>query len=292
MAAIVQKNSREERRIIFEETRKIYGKDRRLIESISFSKDNQRVIAEDTEVAVPTDRYDVPAKVLVSRKKSLEAAAEYPGLKVCVLNFASASNPGGGVTKGSNAQEESICRCSTLYPCISDEPIVSLFHNAHREALKSGRMNPLYNNDCIYTPKVTVFRDDNTEQVLDEASWYEIDVLSCAAPNLRNIPSNAMNPDSGDKAASIRPADLLELHKKRISRCLAIAVENGAEAMILGAFGCGAFQNPPDIVAEAMSRVIRDYLGCFKVIEFAVYCQPVNTTNYDVFERVLSPICD
>ncbi len=212
------------------------------MDCVSFSKDNQRVIAEEMEVTAPADRYDAPAKVLVSQKRSLEAA-------------------------------------------------VILFHNARREALKSGRMNALYNNDCIYTPKVTVFRDDSTEKVLEEASWYEIDVVSCAAPNLRNIPGNAMNPDSGSKKADIQPADLLALHKKRISRVLDIAVANGAEVMILGAFGCGAFRNPPDIVAEAMSEVLGDYLKCFKVIEFAVYCQPMETRNYDVFKRVLSPVC-
>ena len=75
----MNKKPSEERKEIFEETRRIYGRDRRLADSISFSQDNQRVITEDMEVAPPG----------------------YPGMKVCVLNFASASNPGGGVAKGS-----------------------------------------------------------------------------------------------------------------------------------------------------------------------------------------------
>ena len=97
----MNKKPSEERKEIFEETRWIYGRDRRLADSRSFSQDNQRVITEDMEVVPPAGRYDAPAKMLVSQRRCLEAAAGYPGMKVCVLNFASASNPGGGVAKGS-----------------------------------------------------------------------------------------------------------------------------------------------------------------------------------------------
>ncbi len=68
---------------------------------------------------------------------------------------------------------------------------------------------------------------NHTEKVLEEASWHETDVISCAAPNLSNIPGNAMNPDSGSKAVAIQPADLLELHKKCMSRVLDIAAAKG-----------------------------------------------------------------
>ena len=39
--------------------------------------------------------------------------------------------------------------------------------------------------------------------------------------------------------------ELLEIHKKRLTRILDVAVLNGDETVILGAFGCGAFQNNP-----------------------------------------------
>ena len=97
-----------------------------------------------------------------------------------------------------------------------------------------------------------------------------------------------MNPDSGSKAVSIKPSELLELHKKRMSRILDIAKANGAEVVILGAFGCGAFQNSPDVVARAMKETVKKYLYSFKTIEFAVYCPPGDTKNYDVFKRILS----
>lgn len=283
---------REQRRLIFEETQRLYNSDQSLIDSIAYSKQHQKVITvADNFYGMKHGCFE-PAKVIVSNKRCLTAAKGYPSAKVCVHNFASASNPGGGVAKGSSAQEESICRCSTLYSCISDEAVVSRFHNAHREALRAGNMTALYNNDCIYTPRVTVFRDDITEEVLSEDSRYEIDVISCAAPNLRNMPSNAMNPDSGDKKVPISQRDLLELHKSRMCRLLAIAALNDVDVLILGAFGCGAFQNPPDIVAEAMARAVKEFRDCFKVIEFAVYCPPQNMTNYDVFSRRLRPLCD
>lgn len=60
--------------------------------------------------------------------------------------------------------------------------------------------------------------------------------------------------------------------------------------MILGAFGCGAFQNSPDVVVEAMVRLIPEYRNDFAVIEYAVYCPPGDSSNYDTFNRRLGQI--
>lgn len=286
------KDLRAERVKIFEDTMRLCVTDRSLVDAVTFSRQNQQIIVEGAEVPTASPVYDLPAKVWVSHKRSLEAAEQYRDQKVCVLNFASATNAGGGVTKGSNAQEEAICRCSTLYPCISDEKVTDRFHNKHRSALRSGQMTALYNDDCIYTPRVIVFKSDTDQpQLLSEEFWYEVDVISCAAPNLRSKPGNAMNPDSGNKAVSVKPSELLELHKKRISRILDIAGKYGAEVVILGAFGCGAFQNPSDVVAKAMYEVVQNYLYHFKTIEFAVYCPPKDTRNFDIFKRTMSTVC-
>lgn len=280
---------REERKEIFADTQRLYLSNARLVESIENSQRQQSVIpAEEAVFPEELQRYDTPAKVVVSKKRSLEAAMEYKGSRVCVLNFASATNPGGGVENGSSAQEEAICRCSTLFPCIAAEEIREQFHQKHRTLLKKEALDACYNNDCIYTPDVTVFKTDTElPELMSEEKWFQIDVISCAAPNLRKKPSNAMNPDSGNKAVSLDAEQLLDLHMKRIGRVLEIAGKKKEEVLILGAFGCGAFQNPPEIVAEAMARVLEEYVYHFKTIEFAVYCSPQDTRNYDVFKKRL-----
>ncbi len=44
-------------------------------------------------------RFSDEAKIIVSAKRTFEAAAGYAGQKLAVHNFASATNPGGGVTR-------------------------------------------------------------------------------------------------------------------------------------------------------------------------------------------------
>ena len=229
--------------------------------------------------------YAHPAKIVVSPERTLEAAAPYAyaGKKVCILNFASATNPGGGVTKGSSAQEEAICRCSTLFPNLNERESWNIFYEPHRR-----QHDPLHNDDCIYTPGVMVFKSDTDyPQLLPEEKWYSVNVVTCAAPNLREKPSNSMNSGDGDAAVHISREDLQALHEKRMRKVLEIAWRKGNEVVILGAFGCGAFRNPPMVVAQAMKTVVQEYRKNFETIEFAIYCSPRDDANYRVFRSVL-----
>ena len=70
-------------------------------------------------------------------------------------------------------------------------------------------------------------------------------------------------------------------------RILSIVAAEGNDVVILGAYGCGAFKNPPEIVAEAMKQVTEEFQYCFKTIEFAVYCSPRDERNYQTFHKVL-----
>lgn len=60
---------REKRVEIFEETKRLYCTNKRLIDSIELSRKEQKVIGEDVQISVPADRYQVPANIVVSQKK-------------------------------------------------------------------------------------------------------------------------------------------------------------------------------------------------------------------------------
>lgn len=268
---------------IFEDTMDLIKTNSRASEATLSSISEQKIYLDDERINLP-DAGENMCNTIVSSKRSLEAASYYAraGKKVCVLNFASATNPGGGVTHGSSAQEECICRCSTLYSCLKADELWEKFYQPHREA-----RSPLYNDDCIYTPDVLVVKSDiDFPERMAEEEWYQVDILTCAAPNLRPVPSNIMNPCAGDKAANLSDEEIYDLHLRRIDKIFSVAAINGADVLILGAFGCGAFCNPPEIVARAFREVQKKYESYFETIEYAIYCGGHETRNYDAFCRV------
>lgn len=270
---------------IFRDTEQRYTSDQTLMSAVQQSTNNQVFIAESEDITVSSAYKTEKAKVVVSGKRSLEAAEVYAkqGKKVCVLNFASATNPGGGVVNGSSAQEECICRCTTLYPCLNTDAMWTAFYKPHRKAA-----NPLYNNDCIYTPDVCVFKSDtNFPEILPKDEWWSVNILTCAAPNLRERPSNAMNLYAGDTAAKITQTELEKLLTARIKRIFEIAIANGNEVLILGAFGCGAFRNPPEIVAKVFNTLMQDYLSYFDTIEYAVFHTEREVANFEAFKSII-----
>ncbi len=276
---------REENVEIFKDTEKLCKTNANIKESVRISTEKQKLILESDNLPVQKrDLYKEKANIVVSKKRTFEAAEGYKNLKVAVLNFASASNPGGGVERGAGAQEECLCRCSGLYFMLNTPDMWAGFYTPHRNA-----HDPIHNDDIIYTPNVTVFKSDTAEPKLMPADkWYNVDVITCAAPNLRNRPSNKHNTGDGQNKADISNGELQAIHEKRLRRILEVALSEGRDTIILGAFGCGAFQNDPKTVAQANKNVIKDYEYAFKNIEYAVYCSPRDERNYDIFKSVLT----
>lgn len=246
-----------------------------LADAISASRERQTTVLESETVPAAKARYEEDAQIVVSPRRTFQAASAYAGQKVAVLNFASAVSPGGGVLTGCNAQEESLCRISTLHPCLDVPENRNRFYHPHRQA--NQRLN---NDDCIYTPGVVVFRsDDSAEAVLPEEEWFRTDVITCAAPDLRTFRPGTVPDETIDR-----------LHRHRLRRILDVAYANGAEVVILGAFGCGAFGNDPAVVAKAMADVVREYRRMFRTIEFAIYCSPAHMQNFVEFRSAMAQL--
>ncbi len=73
------------------------------------------------------------------------------------------------------------------------------------------------------------------------SDWYSVNVITCAAPNLRLLPTNGMNPGDGNNAVKMTRAQQQALHEKRLTRILDVAVAGGNEVVILGAFRLWSF---------------------------------------------------
>ncbi|MCT2593946.1 TIGR02452 family protein [Streptomyces sp. N2-109] len=191
----------------------------------------------------------------VSGESSLDAARRLHlagGGRVAVLNFASARNPGGGYLNGAQAQEEALCRASALYTCLREAPEFYAAHRADR--------SPLYSDRLIHSPGVPVFRDERGG-LLDVP--FRADFLTAAAPNAGVIARRYP-----DEVPAIGPA-----LRSRAGQVLAVAAAHGNRRLVLGAWGCGVFQNDPAQVAAAFRAHLLNgdrFAGAFDQVVFGV----------------------
>ena len=182
------------------------------------------------------------------------------GRNVVSLNFASATSPGGGFLSGARAQEEYLCRSSALYLTFRDCPM----YRYHRE-----KGNCLYSDAMIYSPDVPVFRGDDHELL---PSPYPASFITSAAP----------------LATHVNIYELRYLPKViyvRALKVLAVAKAHGHDSLILGAWGCGAFGNNGNLVADLFHKALtQDFAGAFKEVTFAI----VDTSSEGRFIRPFS----
>ncbi len=270
---------------IFEDTEEFYSEDDDLHEAVEKSK-------EKTKFYLPNEYPNLPGpaatgkecQVTVSKARTLEAAMQlheaYPEKKIAVLNFASATTPGGGVQSGSSAQEESLCRCSTLYPVLDTYQMWVEYYDVNRMV-----DDIHYTDACIYSPDIVVCKTDTDyPERMEKKDWFAVDVITCAAPNLRNELPAYVNPDTGEKIR-MEASEMYALHESRARHILHIAAAHKVDILVLGAFGCGAFANDPNIVAKVYHAVLEQYAERFDRIEFAVYCKEHESDNYIAFEE-------
>ena len=231
------------------------------LEGNKFNISDTPIKSKDYNIIITPDRtLDAVNKFYISKEKKS---------KIGVLNFASGKHPGGGVWSGARSQEESICRCSTLYSCLNTEFLKDNFYSYHIEK-KSENTDRI-----IYIPNVIVFKtDDNVlAEMIDEKNWYNIDVISCAAHNQR--------------AYKVEYKKLQEKTYTKIKAIIECAIENNVDNIILGAFGCGAFGNKPEMVSKVFKKILIDeeYYKYFENVHFAIFVTQNETKNLLEFQK-------
>lgn len=185
-----------------------------------------------------------------SLKAILQLTEEENQEKIMCLNFASAKNPGGGFINGAEAQEESLARTSGLYESLLQGWD---YYKVHREMESC-----FYTDMMIYSPKVPVFRKDKGELL--------------PKPVLCNfITSPAVNAGVVKRHEQDREGEIFGAMDVRTDKMLALALSQGNETLILGAWGCGVFKNDPKEIAELFKKHLHGkYKNRFKRVVFAI----------------------
>lgn len=236
---------------------------------------------------VPTKKYDYsqipPLRggnettiLQLKDQDSVDAAEELAssGNKTALLNFANKDHFCGGYLTGQVAQEEDICRRTTLFPVLNN------FRSEY----------PIAHNQLIYSSDIKIFRKNWTTGFAILQSPVPISVITMAAYNLnQNMKPNDSNISDDAYKNGMRD---------KIRAQLRIGAGQGNQAIVLGAFGCGVFaQNaklPLEKIAEIVASLYREVLqepefqGVYKVIRFAILGP--SSINYTTFKKALSQV--
>ena len=206
------------------------------------------------------------------------------GYNPAVLNMASLYHPGGGVLQGSSAQEEELCRRSTLAISLYQFSLPGGRYGDLADMVRVKRRTERYPMDNtyggIYSPDITFFRGTQDEGyvLLDEP--FRAAVISVASLNYN--PKHGHNQlDNGNIPESDKP-----VLKEKIRTILKIGALKGHDSLVLGALGCGAFCTPPAQMARLFHEVMdeNEFQGRFRKIVFAIIDSP-SSNNFKPFSK-------
>ena len=220
-----------------------------------------------------SDSFEVAKDIIPSYDRGREDSKS-----ILVLNFANPVHPGGGVTRGARAQEEDLCRKSTLYmSLISDE--ARRMYDYNQEA-----RDHLATDYMVLSPNVEIFRD--SRGALSEET-YVVGVLTAAAPMVNQGKITATE------------EEIAEIIRLRIRKMLYVAAHFGYKYLVLGAWGCGAFGNDAGTVARLFYEELKAYKervydrenmyytlkDCFRRIAFGVLDKTPDQYNFKAFQK-------
>lgn len=178
-----------------------------------------------------------------------------------VLNMAHSTCCGGGFLHGARAQEEDLCRRTDLFMSLQRADY------------------PLPEFGCNYTFPVSILRGskNSSYQYLratrcPPAYFHQIGVLSAAA-----YEEPVVNDNYRRNMA------------KKIDALLTAAWATGHQRLVLSAWGCGAFKNPPEEVSKMFNSALRGkFSGRFKEVIFALDTESAENDNARAFCAALN----
>ncbi len=181
---------------------------------------------------------------------------------LALLDFASFVSPGGGYIRGAMAQEECLCADSFLYNVLKEK------RAWYQENRRRNINCELYRNRGLIVPAVRFERNKMHAYA---------DVLVVAAPFARRAREDY----------KVTDAQLNDALRERIRFALALCDKTGHDKLVAGAFGCGAFGNDPEVVAEMFREELGSGNWGVKQVIFAV---PKNKwdNNLAVFEHAFA----
>jgi len=169
--------------------------------------------------------------------------------RICILNFASARNPGGGFLKGKTTQEETLAKCSALYESIYDSDMYKVNNDDNNSCL--------YSHHMIYSKDVPIFRDDNMEllNVPGKADFITAPAVNTKEALKRGVSQQIIN-------------NTMDM---RIDRIFSLCVLNNVDILILGAWGCGIYGGDFKVISSQFMYLLSlKYYGYFKKVIFSV----------------------
>ena len=199
---------------------------------------------------------------------SFEAAEKLvaAGYAPAVLNMANEYNCGGAWCDHNGSQEEHLFRASSLP--LSLWPLRRLEDTRLPEfdglvpRAPGGPRYPWSEATCIYSPNVVVTAS---------ATKPTVACVSCAAQDLRDYKPHYAGPfDAG-------------LTGEKLRSILWTAAHHGHQSVVLGAFGCGAFQNEPERIASLFAQLLTgegEFAGRFRIVVFAIIKSQYNLSAF------------
>jgi hypothetical protein len=245
--------------------------------------------------AAKSKRNDTPCTVRVLPGDWGEVTRELTekyGEMFAVLNMANANFPGGGYADGLSAQEENMFRRTDCHYFVKrcelkhGQPYQGLEYKQAKTDLlnaKHGRvaldMNPRL---CLRGPE----DGEGWEQGRREIGYAWLgarDVFPFLELRAAAVDLSAESDEDGEAYDHVET-------KRRCAAQLDTLIDAGVKHCVLSAFGCGAFENPADRVAQAYREALLADGGRgpraahFAVVAFAVLSK-YDPANYGVFKK-------